>query len=37
MRMGRYGVASTEKRVMKMRSKEMDDMHMHGATGSAPY
>ena len=37
MRMGRYGVASTEKRGMKMRSKEMDDMHMHGATGSVPY
>jgi hypothetical protein len=37
MRMGRYGVASTEKRVMKMRGKEMDEMHMHGATGSAPY
>jgi hypothetical protein len=31
MRMGRYGVAATEKRGMQMDGKEMDHMHMHGA------
>ncbi|MDP9201644.1 MAG: hypothetical protein M3P26_06895 [Gemmatimonadota bacterium] len=31
MRMGRYGVATTEKRGMKMGGMKMDEMHMHGA------
>ena len=29
MRMGRYGVANTERRGMKMGGMKMDDMHMH--------
>jgi hypothetical protein len=29
MRMGRYGVATTEMRGMKMPGREMEGMHMH--------
>jgi hypothetical protein len=36
MRMGRYGVAITEKRGTTMRGKEMDHMHMHGAAANTP-
>jgi hypothetical protein len=35
MRMGRYGVATTEKRGMKMGGMEMDEMQMHGAPNTA--
>jgi hypothetical protein len=34
MRMGRYGMANTMTRGMKMDSKEMEGMHMHGSAGS---
>ena len=36
MRMGRYGVAITEKPGMKMEEKGMDHMHMHEGAGSGP-
>jgi len=35
MRMGRYGVATTEKRGMKMDGMKMDEMHMDGAAPNA--